>query len=114
MLFRRSAQRAEIREKMRGGEGQAIVRRLAPVEALPSNCRLIGEIRLEPGCSIGSHEHMGETEIFYFTSGIGQVDDNGELITVGPGDVVVTGDAYHAVANAGSEPLIFTAVIIRH
>jgi oxalate decarboxylase/phosphoglucose isomerase-like protein (cupin superfamily) len=42
------------------------------------------------------------------------VDDNGELITVGPGDVVVTGDAYHAVVNAGSEPLIFTAVIIRH
>jgi hypothetical protein len=48
MLFRRSAQRAEIREKMRGGEGQAIVPLLAPVEALPSNCRQIGEIRLEP------------------------------------------------------------------
>lgn len=114
MKFERSAQRAEIREKMRGGEGRTAIRRLAPAEVLPGNCRLAAEIRLDPGCSIGSHEHMGETEIFYFTSGTGRADDNGETVDVGPGDVLVTGNASHAVTNTGSEPLIFTAVIILH
>lgn len=102
----------ELREHMRGGNGAAILDTV-PGDLLPSHTRLAGVITLEKGCSIGSHPHEGETEIFVFQSGCGMVEDNGEEKPVGPGDVVLTGGgATHAVANTGDEPLVFTAVIV--
>jgi mannose-6-phosphate isomerase-like protein (cupin superfamily) len=114
LKFEKAQQTAEIRERMRGGAGRALIRRLAPQDAMPGNCRLIAEITLEPGCSIGSHAHEGETEVFYFTAGRGRVNDDGTWVDVQPGDALVTGNATHAVENTGDAPLIFTAVIILH
>ena len=102
----------ELREHMRGGEGTVILDTV-PAEALPAHTRLAGVITLEKGCSIGSHAHEGETEIFVFHSGVGCVNDNGEDKPVGPGDVVLTGGgATHGVTNTGEENLVFTAVIV--
>jgi len=64
------------------------------------------KITINPGSSIGVHEHVGEEEIFYIISGKGLVNDNGTITEVGPGDAVLTGNgASHSVEAVGDEPL---------
>jgi len=88
----------EIKEQMRGGKGKA---------------RLCAKITINPGSSIGVHEHVGEEEIFYIISGKGLVNDNGTITEVGPGDAVLTGNgASHSVEAVGDEPLVMMAVIL--
>ena len=55
----------ELREHMRGGDGAAVLDTV-PAAMLPAHTRLAGVITLKKGCSIGSHAHEGETEIFLF------------------------------------------------
>ena len=68
---------------------------------------------LEPGCSLGYHEHHGESETYYILSGKGIYSDNGELRMVEAGDMTFTPDGKgHALTNAGEENLVFMALII--
>jgi len=112
MKVERKQQIDDLREQMRGGKGTVIVRSLTADAAKPEKLRLMAEITINPGCSIGYHKHEGETEIFYFTAGEGVADDNGQLIKVSAGDVLITGNAGHAVENTGDIPLVMTAVIV--
>ena len=69
---------------------------------------------LEPGCSIGVHEHTGEAEMFYFASGEGTVTDDGVKIAVKAGDSMTTPSGHtHGVENTGSEDLVIIAAIAR-
>lgn len=112
MLIQPTQMSPEIREKMRGGAGQVKLEQIAK-DALPKNVRLSAVITLEPGCSIGWHVHEKETEIFYFVSGAGTADDNGQKVTISSGDCIFTPDGCgHAVENTGSVPLVFFAVIV--
>jgi mannose-6-phosphate isomerase-like protein (cupin superfamily) len=104
----------EIKEKMRGGEGNAEFVHLVNCEN-EKNIRLLAEITLKPGCSIGSHCHEAETEYYIILSGSGTVNDDGVEKPVKPGDLVITGDgASHGMANTGDIPLVFHAVIVTH
>ncbi len=47
---------------------------------------------LEPGCSLGYHEHQGESETYYILTGEGTYDDNGRIRPVKAGDVTFTPD----------------------
>jgi len=103
----------EVREKMRGGAGKVNLAQVVTGGSLPKNVRLSSVITLEPGCSIGWHVHEKETEIFYFASGSGVADDNGEKKPVAAGDCLITPDGCgHAVENDGIVPLVFFAVIV--
>jgi mannose-6-phosphate isomerase-like protein (cupin superfamily) len=113
MLIRSSQMTGEVRENMRGGAGRVNLAQVVTGENLPKNVRLSAVITLEPGSSIGWHVHENETELFYFASGSGIADDNGEKKPIAAGDVLVTPDGCgHAVENNGKVPLIFFAVII--
>ena len=102
----------EIKEAMRGGDGSVQLETL-PKEQLPLHCRLAGTLTLKPGCSIGTHAHEGETEIFCFVSGRGQVEDNGQVIAVQAGDMLTTGcGGTHGVKNTGDQDLVLTACIV--
>lgn len=102
----------ELRENMRGGDGTVILD-TAPKADLPLHTRMVGMITLEKGCSIGTHAHNGETEIFIFHSGHGIADDNGTERPVGPGDILLTGGgASHGIRNDDMEPLVLSAVIV--
>ena len=48
----------EIREQMRGGKGSVEILHLFKEEELRGKSRLCARIRLEPGASIGMHEHL--------------------------------------------------------
>lgn len=113
MLKNNSEMKSETREKMRDGIGQVQMLEIFSKEEMKGKCRLFNQITLEPGCSIGSHVHDGEEEIYYILSGNGTVDDNGTLKDIGPGDALKTGGGEsHSITNTGVDPLVFMAVIL--
>lgn len=100
-------------EKMHGGEGHVIIKRLLDEKQLNGKCGLYAEVTIEPGCSLGYHEHHGESETYYILSGKGIYSDNGTLRMVEAGDVTFTPDGKgHAMTNSGDEDLVFMALII--
>ena len=112
MVIRRNEMKTEVKENMRGGDGSAALLYLADCEK-EKNIRLLAEVTLEPGSSIGKHSHENETEYYIILSGSGTVDDNGTETQVKTGDAVITGGgAYHSVANTGTVPLVLHAVIV--
>jgi mannose-6-phosphate isomerase-like protein (cupin superfamily) len=114
MTIQRSAMKTEQKEKMRGGEGIVNFTYFVPNDT-EKNARMLAEISLDPGVSIGNHRHDTETEYFIFISGAGTVNDNGTERPVKAGDVMVTGNgASHSVKNTGSVPLVFNAIIVTH
>ena len=116
MVTHRNEMKSEVREKMRGGEGSATLIHLADCAGdKEKNVRFLSEVTLPPGTSIGKHSHENETEYYIILSGNGTVDDNGKAVTVKTGDIVITGGgAFHSIANNGSVPLIFHAIIVTY
>ena len=105
----------EIRrvENMAGGKGHVIIKDLLGEKELNGKCRMYAEVTVEPGWSLGYHEHHGESETFYILQGFGDFDDNGTVRQVKPGDVTFTpSGSGHALVNTGVSNLIFMALII--
>lgn len=114
MIIHRNHMKVELKEKMRGGEGTTTLIHFVD-GATMKNARLLSEITLPPGASIGEHRHDSETEYYIITEGKGMVVDNGVETPVVTGDVVVTGDgASHSISNTGATNLRFVAVIITY
>ena len=112
MVIRRKEMKTEVKEKMRGGDGQADFVHLVNCEN-EKNIRLLSEITLQPGSSIGRHNHENEAEYYIILSGSGKVDDDGKDVKVEKGDVVITkGGAFHSIANTGAVPLVFHAIVV--
>lgn len=115
MLKRQSAMRRESMEKARGGVGITVFDHLLEKTEMRTNCRMFTKITLEPGASIGYHKHEKEEDIYYITTGIATVCDNGETITVYPGELVIAGDGEsHSIANDGEVPLEFISIILTY
>ena len=66
-------------ENMAGGQGHVLIKRLLNEKQLNGKCGLYAEVTLEPGCSLGYHEHHNESETYYILSGKGIYSDNGTL-----------------------------------
>lgn len=52
-------------EQMAGGKGHVLIERLLGEKELDGKCRMYAKVTLEPGCSIGYHEHHKESETYY-------------------------------------------------
>lgn len=101
-------------ENMCGGDGHVIIKRLLSEKELNEKCNLYAEVTLNPGCSLGYHEHHNESETYYIISGQGEYNDNGFCRAVQAGDVTFTPDGCgHGLRNTGLEDLVFMALIIR-
>jgi quercetin dioxygenase-like cupin family protein len=112
MIIQRSEMKVEVKEQMRGGEGITQFTYLVDGDKIP-HARMMAEIVLQPGCSIGEHVHDNETEYYIIVRGTGTVNDNGEVKQVRPCDAVITGGgASHSITNTGTEELVFHAIII--
>lgn len=104
---------SEIKHQMRGGSGSVELTHIFRQEELKGKARLVARITLNPGCSIGRHEHADEEEIFYIIEGKGFVNDNGTEREVAAGDGVLTGGgAFHSIENRWDKPLVMLAVIL--
>ena len=114
MVYRRSEMKTEVKEKLRDGEGSVHFTHFVE-SGTANNCRMLAEVTLEPGSSIGYHRHDTETEYYIILSGNGTVNDNGTDIPVKAGDAMVTGNgASHSIKNTGSVPLVFQAIIVTY
>lgn len=102
------------KENMNGGKGHVIIERLLEEPELNGKCGLYAKVTIEKDCSLGYHEHHGETETYYLLSGSGIYNDNGREVAATAGDVFFCEDGCgHALENTGEEPIVFMALIIK-
>jgi len=114
MTIQRDMMKTEVKEKMRGGEGEVKFVHLVDCED-QKNIRLLSELTLPPGSSVGFHNHESETEYYIILSGNGLVNDDGKIKPVKTGDVIITGNgASHGISNTGETPLVFHAIIVTY
>ena len=112
MVIQRKDMKIEKRPQMRGGTGECTLTMLGG-DTLQKHCRMLSEIVIPVGSSIGEHEHSGETEYYIILEGRGIVRDNGVDTEVKPGDVVVTNNgAKHSIKTIGDVPVKMIAVIV--
>ena len=83
-------------------------------KALAENAiKEVAVLTLPPGDVVGYHKHEVNEETYIIVSGKGIfTETDGKEYEVGPGDFTVTrmGQS-HAIANKGTEPLVFIAVV---
>ncbi len=113
MIRKAEEMATELRQNMRGGDGSVEVMQILKAEELSDNLRLFARMTMQPGASIGVHQHLGEAEVFYILSGTATVEDDGEQKQISAGEILLTNDGgVHSIANTGNEPLVFIAVIL--
>ncbi|HNX35062.1 MAG TPA: cupin domain-containing protein [Kiritimatiellia bacterium] len=113
MITRNDDMATELRENMRGGTGTVKLQHWFKPEAFGAKIRLCTRMTLAPGCSIGSHTHENEDEIYLVLSGSGRIEENGQWVPIGPGDAILTGKGgTHGVENNGTVPLVIAAIIV--
>ena len=103
-------------EKRAGGKGHVFIEPLLGEKELAGKCGLYARVTLEPGCSLGYHEHQGESETYYILEGQGLYSDNGQEVAVKAGDTMFcpSGEG-HAIENTeASGNLSFMALIIKN
>jgi mannose-6-phosphate isomerase-like protein (cupin superfamily) len=114
MVNTRNGMKTEVRENMRGGKGNVEFVHFVDCEK-EKNIRMLAEITLQPGCSVGYHKHENETEYYIIISGTGTVNDDGVENQIKAGDTIITGNgASHGLTNTGDVPLVFHAVIVTY
>lgn len=101
-------------EGMVGGPGKVYNRPLINgSEDLYNSGRLFAHNVLEKDCGVGYHTHQGECEFYYILKGTPEYTDNGEVITLHPGDITYTGSGEsHGIVNRCDEPCEFIALIL--
>ncbi len=100
-------------ECLRNGKGTVNIKDLTDKEGLYGHGRLFAHITVEPGHSIGFHDHQHETEFFYIIRGEGLFNDNGTPVTVRAGDVCATGCGdSHSIENVSDAPIEMVALIV--
>ncbi|MDD3277667.1 MAG: cupin domain-containing protein [Lachnospiraceae bacterium] len=105
--------KTEVIKNMAGGDGELTITHILGDAQMHGNCHLYAQVTIEPGSSLGYHEHHGESETYYILSGEGEYDDNGTKRTVKAGDVTFTPDGCgHALRPLGNQPIVFMALII--
>lgn len=113
MIFTEAQMTEEVKKEMRGGHGEAHLHHILSGEHLNGKGRLFAQITLEPGNSIGYHEHHEESEVFYILSGEGTLSDNGVQKPLSQGQCAVCPDGEgHAIENTGTETLVILALIL--
>ena len=113
MIRRKEECRNEIREHMRGGDGQVFITNLFEKEELLGKSRMLSILTLEPGCGVGLHPHENEQEYFCVLSGDPVYYDDDEEIQLHEGDVTICEDGHsHAIANRSKETCKVLACIL--
>ena len=96
-----------------GGKGHVIIEHILGEKELNGKCGLYAKVIIEPGCTLGYHEHNGESETYYILSGEGNYNDNGIIRPVKAGDITFTpSGSGHGLDNTTDEDLVFMALII--
>ena len=113
MIIKANEMEKKQRVRLKDGFGTTDFLHIVPDELRPKKSRLFAVMSLEKGCSVGRHDHTGETEIYYVLQGEGLINDNGIIRPFLTGDCNVCGNGdFHSVSNENDETLKILAVII--
>lgn len=113
MIKRSSELTTEVFSNRFGGKGDLKVTKILEMDQLQGKGRLFARNTLQPGCSLGWHQHNGDIEAYYIIAGEGTVDDNGTKVKVSTGDVIFTNNGEsHSIENTGTGSLEFIALIL--
>ena len=104
---------ARLEKNLFGGNGNVKMKVLATADQMYKSARLFNHVTLDPGCSLGYHNHEHETEFYYILKGEAVFNDNGTEVLFHAGDVGVTGNGDgHGIENRSNEPVEMIALIV--
>ena len=97
------------------GKGEIQIEHLLSESELDGKCDMFAKVTIGPGCSIGYHEHHGNTETYHILQGEALYNDNGKEVEIGAGTTTFCPDGEtHGIKNTSkTEDLVFMALIIR-
>jgi len=112
VIIRENERKEERVDNLRGGDG-SVSKCDYLSESMPYHGKLFAKLSLEPGCSIGTHKHEGEYEVFFIIEGEATLNDNGVEKILYPGDVSLCREGeIHGIANRGQNTVKLFACII--
>ena len=113
-FVRKNGEERVFRKKMFDGAGEAEMHVIleAPQE-MYNKGRVFNRVVLEPGAEIAWHIHHGDGECYYILKGEGTYSNNGEIVTMRPGDMSFVDEGEgHSMKNEGSENLEMIALVL--
>lgn len=115
MICRSGESQLILKPKMFAGEGTARLNELFKKGEYAGQCRLMGTLTLEPGCSVGEHTHQNDEELIFIISGRCEYSDDGVVTTLSAGDAALTvGGHSHAIRNLSNENCVYLAVVLTY
>lgn len=113
MIVKKSDLKVTEIDRLKDGIGSVKLTHITDAEGLCQKGRLFSIMELEPGCSVGSHTHENDFEIYYILEGEGEATDDGVVKNVYPGDAMITHENHeHSLKNIGNDILKFVALIL--
>lgn len=99
-----------------GGNGDVIMEHYIDEALLNDAITMYAKVILKPGCSLGYHQHNGNSETIVVLQGTAQYNDNGTAMELQPGTVMhcPNGES-HSIGNAADakEDLILQAIVVK-
>ena len=110
----KSGQYREEQRVIADGKGKIILHHKFEREQLFGKSRLVAEITIRPGDSIGMHPHDPDAEIYYMLEGaLTSIGHDGSEEPFLPGDAMLTGGGdSHSVRNDTEKDAKMFAIVI--
>ena len=94
------------------GKGSICRTPIVPEEQLYGKGTLFVEMEIQPGNSIGYHQHVGTCETYLVLQGKAIYNDNGTEVTLNPGDVAHCPEGtFHGIEAVGDEVFKMIALV---
>ena len=113
MIHKYSEMETALSTGVRGGEGNVHFRHLFRAAEIKDRAAMLSVVTLEPGCSVGTHPHETNGELYYILEGKAMVEEDGVETELSAGDAEFCADGHsHAIRNHTDTVMRFMAVIV--
>ena len=104
----------QVEENKMGGIGPIYTKHFVTGESCGAHIRILAQVTLPVGSSLGVHTHSGEREVYHILSGKALYQDDEQTYEIAAGDTTVCLDGHsHGISNIGEEDLVWVAAVIR-
>lgn len=112
MIRKASQLEGVVTARVRGGKGSAKIQTFFQPQEFSTPLCAFNILTLEPGNSVGYHQHVDSEEVYWILEGKGQARDDQETMELVPGDALLTNDKhFHSIENTGTVPLKILTVM---
>lgn len=113
MIRNTAEQRIQMRENVCDGKGFVRMQHLLESDDMKGKATFCARMTVEPGSSLGDHQHIENAEIYYILEGelVSGTPDHEEIMRAG--DISFTGNGeHHFLENRSSTPAEVFAIVI--